>query len=162
MELFFAIFHALHEGISGQFNHPRFGNGKAFRFIAPILITALFLALGATVTLWYESHKQVGKLEKDITSLKFQQLTPTKEANDKLIELAKLQASYDAQKERITDLERQLTEVKTENISLRERVFNKDPVKRVPVEKPKNSDSILESSNRRLKRLGDKKDDPLE
>lgn len=162
MELISAIFHTLHEWISGIVNHPRFGNSKRFKLIAPGLITGLLALFGVAVTAYFNAERQIAKLEKDISELKIQQMAPSKESAGKDVKIAELQATLTAQREKITDLEKQLTDIKTENVSLRERVFNKDPVKPAPVEKPKHSDSILESSNRRLKRLGDKKDDPIQ
>ncbi len=162
MELIFAIYNSLHEAISGAVNHPRFGNSKKFRFFAPSIIIGLISINGAIITVYIGATDQIKKLEKEILELRIQQLAPKKETSDKDVKIAELQTFLTAQKDRIADLEKQIADLKTENASLRERVFNKEPVKQVPVEKPKNSDSILESSNRRLKRLGDKKDDPVQ
>lgn len=156
------LFSSLHEWIAGGFNHPRFTNSSWFRTFAPVALMGMTLALGTLTSHYLDELNKTEALQKEIDKLQVQLSVPSKELSENSVLLATCKAQLEASDQRYKDLDRSFQAAQTENAALRERLLkDPEPVKPKPPEVKKN-DSILESSNRRLKRLGDKKDDPTQ
>lgn len=156
------LFSSMYEWIAGGFNHPRFTNSSWFRTIAPIAIVGLIMVSGLLTTHLVEQMEKVDALEKQLQELKIKSLAPSEEQSKNNLLLATCTANLKAAEQRYSDLDGNYKLLQQEVVTLRERLIKQpDPVTPVVPEKRK-KDDLIESSNRRLKRLGDKKDDSVQ
>ena len=158
-KLILVLFSSTYECVAGSVNHPRFTNSSWFKKLAPTIIVALFTVSGLLTSHLLQEMEKVDSLEKQLQELKLKSLAPSEEQNKNVLLLTTCTANLKAAGQRYLDLEGNYKLLQQEVITLRERLIKQPTVPEPTKLEPQKKDILIESSNRRLKRLGDKKDD---